>query len=389
MCSSLQPNPADGYEPVELTDPTKAYTRLAFERMNRIDLDVRLWQDGPEELAEQTDIFAKAIQEESESSFLIILNLVRESQAVYHSLASEAYRQPNVEYLYLSSAILPVLRREIIERVKHPPAGKRIVLVSTQVVEAGVDIDLDVVYRAFAPLDSINQSAGRCNRNMRAGWRGSVRLFKSKGAKDIYDVVLLEKTERTLLKQLRAEAKLPDGQPGILPEARFYEMNQTYMHEMRRAVADGSDASRQILEDLYRLNFEKANAAFQLIPKTYETFGVFIDDPQNLPKVRVKLDGTEKTMNSSEVYQAMQNILEATAEDRWERKRQLRLLRPALLQYVVQIPTRYLPEDLHEDARARPFIRMGTEAGVKDYARCYNLITGYFLPEAAPNQQCF
>jgi len=54
---------------------------------------------------------------------------------------------------------------------------KRRVIVSTQLIEAGVDIDADIVYRDFAPLDSINQVAGRCNRNSAKGDKGTVFVF--------------------------------------------------------------------------------------------------------------------------------------------------------------------------------------------------------------------
>ena len=373
-------NPADGHEVIELTDPTKAYTRLAFERMDRIDLDLNLWLEGPDDIESLTDLFAQAISEEADSSFLIILNLVKESQEVFHALA--ALEEPGVEYLYLSSAILPVCRKLIIDKIKDKESPTRKVVVSTQVVEAGVDIDLDVVYRAFAPLDSINQSAGRCNRNMTVGKRGSVRVFKNeKAAKMIYDVALLSKTERTLQKQLRKESKRADSRPGIVPEGRFYEMNLLYMEQVSRAVAEGNQTSIDILEDLQALRFEAANEKFKVIKKTYTTFGVFIDDPDRLPKVIHKTSDGDIELTSSEVYKRMTNILHNDDLGRWDKKQQLRLLRPALLQYVVQFPEDKLPADLHEDAEKRPFIRLHTKGGDTDYSRCYNLTTGYFKPE--------
>ncbi|HQO65932.1 MAG TPA: CRISPR-associated helicase/endonuclease Cas3, partial [Spirochaetales bacterium] len=64
----------------------------------------------------------------------------------------------------------PQHRSDVIAEIKRKlSSGEPIRVISTQLVEAGVDIDFPVVYRAMAGLDSIAQAAGRCNREGRLG----------------------------------------------------------------------------------------------------------------------------------------------------------------------------------------------------------------------------
>jgi CRISPR-associated endonuclease/helicase Cas3 len=80
-----------------------------------------------------------------------------------------------------------------VKRIKEAKQG---IVVSTQCIEAGVDIDMDLVIRDFGPLDSLIQVAGRCNRNGR-NERGEVEIVRLRDkdtdpdfAAYIYDDVL-------------------------------------------------------------------------------------------------------------------------------------------------------------------------------------------------------
>ena len=388
LVTATQPLLQPRRDVLELTDPTRAYTRAAFERMNRIDLDLTLWREGPDELEEQIELFVADVASQKSKSFLFILNLVKDSQTVFTAL-SETNRQPGTVYLYLSSAILPVRRKIIIDRIKaSKTAGERIVVVSTQVVEAGVDIDLDVVYRAFAPLDSINQSAGRCNRNDGAG-RGQVKLFaNASGAKKIYKELALRFTERVL-----TDAMNSYGSP-VLPEASFYELNENYAAVVEAGIADNSSQSAELLANMRQLLFEDIGKNFQLIGQNFVKYPVFIDDPKRLPTVN-HADSTTKQIfewNSTQVWERYQDVLRSGL-DRWEKKKQLRLLRPVLLQYVVQFPERYLPNTWREAAKEQVMLRAQHPDIAPDtaypYTKCYSLETGYFLPEDDPGPTTF
>ena len=74
----------------------------------------------------------------------------------------------------------PVHRRKQLEKIKDLlKENAECRVISTQLIEAGVDIDFPVVYRAATGIDSIAQAAGRCNREGKLPEKGKVCIFKS------------------------------------------------------------------------------------------------------------------------------------------------------------------------------------------------------------------
>ena len=98
-------------------------------------------------------------------SLLIICNKKAQSEFLYQAL-----QNTEADCFHLSSAMCMAHRRDILSRMEHSleqgkATGRKTVCVSTQVMEAGVDISFGAVIRLAAGMDSVVQSAGRCNRN--------------------------------------------------------------------------------------------------------------------------------------------------------------------------------------------------------------------------------
>jgi CRISPR-associated endonuclease/helicase Cas3 len=95
------------------------------------------------------------------------LRAARQALAIVHRRddARRLAEQIGGDVLHLSALMCPAHRTEVVAEVRRRlQSGEQCLLVSTQLVEAGVDIDFPLVYRALAGLDSIAQSAGRCDR---------------------------------------------------------------------------------------------------------------------------------------------------------------------------------------------------------------------------------
>lgn len=93
------------------------------------------------------------------------------------SIADRVTATGEQSLLHLSTRIRPVDRLHLIETAKElTDQGHTLLTVSTQLVEAGVDISFDQVYRDLAPIDSIVQAAGRCNRSFERN-KGNVTVW--------------------------------------------------------------------------------------------------------------------------------------------------------------------------------------------------------------------
>lgn len=107
-------------------------------------------------------------------SAMVVVNTTADARTVYERWQEEGFGDVT---WHLSTRMCPAHRRQVLEVViRRLRAGERVLLAATQLVEAGVDLDFPLVYRAMAPADSLLQAAGRANREGRLD-QGRVVIF--------------------------------------------------------------------------------------------------------------------------------------------------------------------------------------------------------------------
>ena len=136
-----------------------------FERLRRVEVHDERTPGGLTN-AEIAELAESALQEKS--SVLVVVNTRASALALYQQIKA---RDLDAAIYHLSTNMCPAHRVDVLSDIKTKLEAKMpVICVSTQLIEAGVDIDFGAVIRALAGLDSIAQAAGRCNRHgMREG----------------------------------------------------------------------------------------------------------------------------------------------------------------------------------------------------------------------------
>lgn len=144
-----------------------------FKQLERVQA---VWP-APDEALSWDDL-STTLRDEAAPQSLCVLNLKRHAHALLEAMRGTE------GLCHLSTNLCTAHRRAVLEEVRvrlNPAYPQPCRLVSTQCVEAGVDLDFPLVYRAMAPLEAIAQAAGRCNREGRMnanGQLGRVRVFE-------------------------------------------------------------------------------------------------------------------------------------------------------------------------------------------------------------------
>lgn len=241
---------AAGWQPREICPPE----RKLFSRFRRYRAE---WIARDGETSDEA-LLQMVLEAASVGSVLLIANLKRQALRWHRHLASQGLGRLN----HLSTNMTPAHRRRVLgfwedrENTRAP----RQVLVTTQCVEAGVDLDFPAVFRAFGPLDSMAQAAGRVNRNGRFP-EGKLVVFKPTESRRAYpDGAYAQAADEAMILLKQA------GWPEDLERPELFDQYFGRLYQTRGTSERTALGASEFDEALLRLDFPKIADLYRLIP---------------------------------------------------------------------------------------------------------------------------
>lgn len=225
LCSATQPLFEQVKLPIHLSNPKDLIMNVneRFEAFRRVR--IVLCHNGMRYDSEQ---IAALIQSKQaiHHSILTVLNTKKDVLNAYQ--ACKKMMDDSVSLYHLSTSMCPQHRLNVLDEIKDSLKKKRGILVfSTQIIEAGVDISFESVIRSLAGLDSILQAAGRCNRNNENS-QGEVCLIQS--ATENLDKLPDIKKAQDVLIQLLGEYPLGKEEIDVSELLSVKSIDEYYRH---------------------------------------------------------------------------------------------------------------------------------------------------------------
>lgn len=207
---------------------------------------------------------------------IMIEFIVRKSAEKFYRQLKEI--ELDCEVLFISGFDSVLEREKIINTVK---TSKHLILVATQVIEAGVDIDMDIGYKDISKLDSEEQFMGRINRSCKEDGKGIVYFFNLNRANDIY-----KKDERVVQKNLTL---INNEMKEILLEKNF----NYYYQKLLKTLANRAEGPEEknvpnfFRDNVACLDYQAVSKRMELILDTRDRVTIF------LGRTVINIDGKE------------------------------------------------------------------------------------------------
>ena len=243
-----------------------------FRNLKRVEVKNRTKAQG----WEIPEIAQLAIEQVGDcKSCLVIVNTKNKAREVYESCA----KMSDIPIYHLSTSMCPAHRMGKLNEIRSKlESNESFICVSTQLIEAGVDVDFGSVIRFVAGIDSIAQAAGRCNRN---GKRALGKVFvvnpKDENIETLHDIQIGRDISNRILNEMNnPQAGLPDDLIHPLVVERYF---QYYFYnragEMSYSVDVGRDDNLLNLLSVNSISVSEYKRINDQEPKIYfrQAFG--------------------------------------------------------------------------------------------------------------------
>lgn len=208
---------------------------------------------------------------------LCIVNTKKKAQVLYQALKGQGV-------FHLSTSMYPKHRKRVLEEVRRClNAGERCLVLSTSLVEAGVDLDFHSVYRQLAGVDSVIQAAGRCNREGKRSLEDS----------NVY-VFQFEEQERILGQRKQIDAAkilVSDGKD--ISALETIEEYFSFLYHLKSSELDKKNIMGQFKG--IKCNFLKVAEDFKMIENDTKTVFIPVEEEAQDLLQQLKYQGFTKT----------------------------------------------------------------------------------------------
>ncbi len=248
----------------------------------------------------------------SRGSVMIELNTIASAEEVFNRIREH-------KPYYLSTRVIPKERWNRVKEIKEKLDKKeRVVLVSTQLVEAGVDLDFANAYRDLGPIDALVQAAGRVNRNY-GKEMGELSVYSIQRGNEtdftkVYGQLSEHATRKTIKKFLKVDSITGSK---VLEEKDVEELLSIYYQQVKEYFnPNESREGGEVLENIRKLDFDKVKVnLIQAEPKN--TVYVEYDDEAKETWNRLKNELKERKRNRTFIKYLMGNAQQYTVNT-WE-----------------------------------------------------------------------